>query len=83
MPLYFFDLHNDMDVLDHDGKDFPDLNAAKENALAEAREMMKQAVDDGELNLGHDISVRDENGTTVYVLRFGEAVRVIPQKLPS
>lgn len=36
MPRYFFDLHNDVDAEDEEGKDFPDLRGAIDHALREA-----------------------------------------------
>jgi len=80
MPRYFFDLYNDVNSLDDEGKELPDLAAAKANALAEAREMMTQAVHDGELNLNHYIEDRDEAGDAVHVLHFGDAVQVTPTR---
>ena len=80
---YFFDLYNDVNTSDDEGRDFPDLAAAKDNALAEAKEMMTQSVHDGALDLNHHIDVRDEGGKVVYVLRFADAVRIIPERRPS
>lgn len=76
MPRYFFDLHNDVDSLDDEGKDLPDLEAAKANALREAREMMQESVCNGHLDLRHHIDVRDESGNVPYVLHFEDAVEV-------
>ena len=79
MPRYFFDLHNDVDSIDHEGRELPDLEAATDNALIEAREMMTQAIHDGKLNLNHYIEVRDEAGDVIHVLHFGNAVQVTPK----
>jgi hypothetical protein len=79
MPRYFFDLYNDIEVRDDLGKELPDLASARENALVEAREMMTQAIEDGELNLNHRIEVRDAVGAVVHTLHFGDAVGIIPQ----
>lgn len=78
MTRYFFDLYNDVDSLDFEGKQFRDFQAAKANALREAREMMTESVEEGHLNLNHSIQVRDEAGKIIYVLRFGDAVSIIP-----
>jgi len=77
MPRYFFDLHNDLDALDPEGKELPDLDAAKAHALCEARVMLKASIDDrGHIDLRHYINVRDESGQLVYVMQFENAVTV-------
>jgi hypothetical protein len=77
VPRYFFDLYNDMDVLDEEGKELPDIDAAKATALCEVREMVLASIaDDSELNLCHYINVRDEGGAIVYVMRFQDAVTI-------
>jgi len=77
VPRYYFDLHNDMDVLDEEGKELPDLRAVQAAALCEVREMALASIaDNGELNLCHHIDVRDESGAIVYVMRFEDAVTV-------
>jgi hypothetical protein len=77
MPRYFFDLHNDIDAIDDEGKVFPDLAAVKANVLAEAREMIQASVaETGRIDLRHYIEVRDESGAVVYVMHFEDAVTV-------
>ena len=77
MPCYFFDLHNDIDTLDLDGKELPDLDAALAYALSEARAMIQASVaDTGRIDLRDHIDVRDESGEVVYVLHFEDAVTV-------
>ncbi|MDT8760533.1 hypothetical protein MZO42_17670 [Sphingomonas psychrotolerans] len=44
MPRYFLNIYNDEDVLDEDGTDFPDLAAAKQEAIRGARGMMADHV---------------------------------------
>lgn len=77
MPRYFFDLHNDMDALDVEGRDFPDLHAARSTAIKEARAMICASVTaNGKINLQHCIKVRDQGGSVVCVVQFDEAVEV-------
>jgi hypothetical protein len=74
---YFFDLHNDMDALDPEGKELPNFEAAKARALAEALEMIQASiVDHRKVDLRHHIDVRDESGAVVYVMHFEDAVTV-------
>jgi hypothetical protein len=77
MPRYFFDLHNDMQVMDYEGVELPNLNAALKHALHEARTMIQASVADrGRIDLRHHIDVRDESGVVLNVLHFEDAVTV-------
>ncbi|HEU4652021.1 MAG TPA: hypothetical protein VFS49_11470 [Croceibacterium sp.] len=76
MPRYFFHLHNDVDVLDEEGLNLPDLDSARETALVEARNMAAESVKDGHLTLSHYVAVTDENGETLFRTSFQEAVRI-------
>lgn len=75
--LYFFHLYNDMDVPDEEGKELPDLRAAREWALSQARglvgELTKQ---DGRIVLHHRIDIADKDGRVLDSVRFGDAVDV-------
>ncbi|MFL6762866.1 MAG: DUF6894 family protein [Sphingomicrobium sp.] len=77
MPRYFFDLHNDVDALDPEGKELPDLKSAKDVALSNARAMIQASVQEtGKIDLHHYINLRDESGAVVYVMHFEDAVTV-------
>jgi hypothetical protein len=77
VPRYFFDLHDDVDAPDDEGKDLPSLKAAQLQALAEARTMISASVrEHGKIDLQHFIRVRDEGGKAVYLVEFGDAVRI-------
>jgi hypothetical protein len=80
MPRYFFDLRNDIDARDEEGRDLPDLRFMRKAALAEAREMMTESVLDGKPDLNHRIEVRNEVGDLIYTLRFADAVHIIPAR---
>jgi hypothetical protein len=83
VPTYYFDLYNDMDVIDDEGQDLPDLEAAKAHALAEARTMIEANVaETGRVDLTHRMEVRDESGETVHSLRFEDAVRFVREGRP-
>jgi hypothetical protein len=78
MPRYFFDLHNDVDALDDEGKELPDFDAAKANALREVRTMLQASIaETGRIDLRHHIDVRDESGAILYVMHFEDAVTVL------
>lgn len=77
MPQYYFDLHNDMDVADNEGKKLPDIEAARTHALEEARHMIAASTtEQGKIDLRHYITVRDEGGAEVHCIDFGDAVSV-------
>jgi len=77
VPHYFFDLHNDLDVEDLEGKELPDLDAALAYALCEARHMIQASIaDTGRIDLRHHIDVRSETGEIIYELHFEDAVTV-------
>jgi hypothetical protein len=77
MPRYFFDLHNDIDAIDDEGVELPDLKAAKAHALGEARTMIQASVaETGRIDLRHHIDIRDGSGEVVHVMRFQDAVKI-------
>lgn len=79
MPRFFFNLHNDVDSLDDEGREFPDLTAATRAAQQDAREMAAESVCHGHLNLGHYIQVADEHGTELLRVSFGSVLTVIEE----
>jgi hypothetical protein len=77
MPRFFFDLHNDIDAQDEEGRDLPDVDAVVAEAVKEARALIKASIDEtGRIDLRHHIDVRDERGNTVCVIHFEDAVTV-------
>lgn len=77
MPRFYFDLHNDFDALDQEGKELDGIEDARAIALAEAREMIEASVAEGRVDLNHFIQVRDESGNIVHRLRFREAITIV------
>jgi hypothetical protein len=76
-PRYFFDLHNDVDACDDEGRDLPDLETVKSAVLAEVRHMIQASVaETGKIDLSHHIDVRDESGAIedAVTVRRGEQV---------
>ena len=77
MPRYFFDLHNDIDAQDDEGRDLTDVDAVVAVAVQEARQLIKASIDEtGRIDLRHHINVRDDRGDTVFVIHFEDAVTV-------
>ena len=78
MARYFFDLRNDIDVNDGEGRHFADLGAATVHARKEAREMICASVEEGrDVDLRHKIEVREESGSVAAVVHFEDAVRFL------
>lgn len=75
-PDTFFNLRNERDVQDDEGSDLADLGAARDHAVADIRELMKEEVKKGRINLTHRIEVADERGRPVLRVPFLEAVTV-------
>lgn len=76
MPRYFFCLHNDLVVDDHEGAELPDDQAARDYAIRNIRDLMCESVGEGRLNLSHHIDVGDESGTKLFTVKFGDAIQV-------
>jgi hypothetical protein len=74
MPRFFFDVHDDIDMIDDDGVELPDADAAAREALRGARALICEQVTKGRINLSHFVKVRDEAGAHVATVSFDEAV---------
>jgi len=76
MPRYYFHLYNDVIAMDAEGKNLPHLDAARANGIKEAREMMRETVEEGRINFSHRIDIADDTGGVAATVMFGDAVRV-------
>ena len=77
MPRFYFHLHNDLDVIDDEGLELPDLAAAREKAIESAHDIACACIKKGELNLEHYILVTDEAGQEVLKLTFRESFKIV------
>lgn len=78
MPRYYLNLFNDVDTMDESGEDYTDLAAAKENAIASARELMAEHLLAGlPIRLWHRIEIADETGKVLATLPFRELVTIV------
>jgi len=77
MPIFYFHLHDDMNVPDHEGVDLPDLEVAIVRSSCEARiflcEMAKQA---GRIVLHHRIDIEDAYGAVLESVQFGDVMKI-------
>jgi hypothetical protein len=77
VPHYFFDLQNDFEARDPEGKELPDLLTAIGEALKDARELLAASVkQDATIDLLHRINVRGENGDALRTVWFEDALTV-------
>lgn len=77
MPLFFFDIYNDLVTEDEDGMEFTDRDAAMHRARAEAQNLAAESIrEHGHLILDHRIVLRDESGDRVGEVRFEEVVEI-------
>lgn len=76
MPRFFFHLRDDLDVIDEEGTELPDLAAARRQAVKEARSLACEQVLHGRLNLAHYIDIEDDGGAVLATVTFGEVVEI-------
>lgn len=76
MPRFYFHLRNDIVSDDEEGRELPDMNAAREAAREDARDMAAENVRAGKLDLSHYIEVTDESGEPLFRVSFGDVIRI-------
>ena len=75
MPRYYFHLIDDFDAPDEEGRDLPDLTAARKHAALIARFTMAETLkEEGKLVRSHRIQIEDECGATLGEVYFGDVV---------
>lgn len=77
VPRFYFHLLNDVDAPDHEGKELPDLDAAREVARGNARFTAGETLKEhGHLTLSHRIQIEDADGNVLDTVYFGEVVDI-------
>jgi uncharacterized protein DUF6894 len=75
MPHYHFHLHNSVgSVEDEEGRDLPDLAAAREEGLGDIRSIIAEDVRHGRLDLCGRLEVVDGTGRLLLTLAFVDAL---------
>ena len=78
MAHFYFHLVDDISARDEEGKELPDLAAARQHAERLARftaaETMKET---GRLNLNHRIDVADGAGEVLAHIVFGDVITIL------
>ena len=77
MPCYHFNIQNGTGFIeDEEGRDLPDLDAVRAEALEGIRSILTEDVRKGYLDLGGRIEVLDEAGSLLLVVPFADAVEI-------
>ena len=79
MPLYFFNLYNGTGfVPDEEGRELPDPDAARAEAIHGARSLIADEVLKGRLDLNGRLDVLDGSGSLLFTIFFSDAVESPP-----
>jgi hypothetical protein len=76
MPVFYFNvITGGKAIADLEGTDLPNLEAARSDAIADARELMSAAVLDGRDISQRQIEICGESGDILLVVRFTDAIK--------
>jgi hypothetical protein len=76
MPRFYFHVFNDESVLDEEGAELPDWDAARNRAIESAGALACDSIQKGHLNLDHRIEVVDESDKRIMTVTFREAFTI-------
>jgi hypothetical protein len=78
VPRYFFHVVDVFDITDDEGADLPDLPAARGRAIASARVLMCETLQqDGRITLHHRIDIEDDEHKVVGSVAFEDAIDIL------
>jgi len=84
MPTYYLHIHNGLGVTrDEEGAEHDDLEAARAEALAGIRSILKEEVGTGRLDLTGRIEIEDASGRLLLSIPFGDALHLDGQDRPN
>jgi hypothetical protein len=77
MPRYHFRIHNSIGVTeDEEGRELPDLDAARAEGVSGIRSILADDVIHGHVDLGGRLEVTDADGRVLLTVPFAEAVQL-------
>lgn len=83
MPRFYLHISDGHEFIeDEEGMELKDAEAAREEAIRGARDVMAEDIRSGELNLSSFIEVEDEEGRWLLTISFGEVVE-LTQRHPT
>ena len=75
MPHYYFHLrHGSQLIIDDEGQDFPDENAARAEAAKSVHELLAEAIRSDHADVPEAMVIADEDGREVASVPFADAV---------
>jgi hypothetical protein len=78
MPRFFFHLYDDIETLDFEGCELPDIETAIARAMAEVRHLVAHSLQrNGLVVLSHRIDIADQRGRVLDTVRFDDAVELV------
>ena len=84
MPRFYFHVHAaNGSTLDEEGRELPDLEKARSEAIKGVRSVISAEVTAGRLDLRGRIEVVDEAGDTALMLEFRDTLDVQPEHCAS
>jgi hypothetical protein len=76
MPLYFFNIRDELFTPDEEGEELPDLEAAKVRATEFALVMVAVSMAEGQhIDPNHRIEVTDQTKTVLFTVTFGDVIK--------
>lgn len=79
MPRYYLHVRDGVDqMLDPDGSDLPDLDAAISSAIAGARDLLAAGMKTGVLDLRYRMDIENSDGEILHTIPFADAFTCIP-----
>ena len=77
MPRIFYHLRDGVDhLIDPEGRELPDLDAARKQASICAFDILAADIRVGKLNLDYRIDVEDEAGNLLHTVNFRDLVTI-------
>lgn len=77
MTKYFFHKRDGSELVeDEEGTDLPNLEAARNEAILAAREMMAEMVLEGKVVDGQQFEINSEEGSIVDIVTFKSAIKL-------
>ncbi|HET6523167.1 DUF6894 family protein [Sphingopyxis sp.] len=76
MPLYYFNVQNDLFSEDLEGLELADFAAARVHAVAGARGIAAETVIEGHLDRQHYVEILDAARRSIAKVNFGDVIEI-------
>lgn len=78
MPLFYFNVYNDVTTIDEEGQELVKLDAARRVAVKSVREVICDGVREGHVTLSHRIEVENAARQILLTMTFGDVLKISP-----